>query len=183
MEINNLSSNEYFLREPSEENLEELLTLITDSMRSYSRDSGIDPSILDSMHETCDDLRKKLQTHRILCYFDSDSHPVGTITLKIREDLTSLKYSDITKDYIGDAGKVLYISRFAVLDTLRGTGLGVKLLDEAAEYAKENGVDLLILHTAVRNTGRVEFYINRGFELIDSESSRGYERGLFGKRI
>ena len=38
---------------------------------------------------------------------------------------------------------------------------------------------LVLLHTAVSNVKMRDFYANRGFIVLDSEDSRGYERGLF----
>ena len=38
---------------------------------------------------------------------------------------------------------------------------------------------LVLLHTAVSNIKMRDFYANRGFIVLDSEDSRGYERGLF----
>ena len=59
----------------------------------------------------------------------------------------------------------------------------MRLLEEAFVFALFNEVKTVVLHTAIKNTGRVEFYKNRGFELVDSESGRGYERGLFAKKL
>lgn len=173
----------YVLRPAKPADLKKLLKLIQESMLSYSHDSFIDPSILDSMHESESDLRKRLKTHLMLCCFDEADNPVGTITLKIRDNLDSLKFSDKSSSYLEGVDKVLYVSRFAVLDTLRGSGIGVRLLEEAFVFALFNEVKTVVLHTAIKNTGRVEFYKNRGFELVDSESGRGYERGLFAKKL
>lgn len=169
----------FTLRQAKREDAPLLSILIKDSMRSYSYNSGIDPSILDSMHERVEDLVEKLKTHTCLCFFDVDNRPVGTITLQIRDDVNHFSFSDTTKEYLAPYKKVLYISRFAVADTLRGTGIGKELLDNAFLFGTEKGADIALLHTAIANKGRVEFYKNRGFELIDSEDKRGYERGLF----
>ncbi len=173
----------YTLREPNYDDLPLLLDLIKSSMRSYSDDSGIDSSILESMHETVSDLALKLKTHTCLCFFDDNNTPVGTITLRIRDDLDHFVFSDKSKEFLSSYDRAIYITRFAVLDTLRGTGLGKELLDQAFFFAQEKGTKIAILHTAIKNVNRVEFYKNRGFELIDSESSRGYERGLFALKI
>ena len=169
----------YTLRQATREDAPLLSELIKSSMLTYSKDSGIDPSILDSMHESVEDLVLKLKTHTCLCYFDEYNMPVGTITLRIRDDVQSFDFSDKTHEFLKDKSKVLYISRFAVLDSVRGTGLGLELLDTAFTFGNDRGADVALLHTAIHNTVRVEFYLNRGFSLIDSESKRGYDRGLF----
>lgn len=173
----------YTLREAKYDDLALVLDLIKSSMLSYSVDSGIDSSILESMHERVDDLALKLKTHTCLCFFDEYNRPVGTITLRIVDDLDHFSFSSKTKELLDKHDRALYITRFAVLDTLRGTGLGKELLDQAFIFAQEKSVKLSILHTAISNVNRVEFYKNRGFKLVDSESSRGYERGLFAYDI
>lgn len=173
----------YTLREAKYDDLALVLDLIKTSMLSYSKDSGIDSSILESMHERVDDLALKLKTHTCLCFFDDNNMPVGTITLRVRDDLDHFVFSDKSREFLANYDKAIYITRFAVTDALRGTGLGKELLDQAFVFAKEKGVELSILHTAISNVNRVEFYKNRGFELIDSEHSRGYERGLFALDI
>ena len=173
----------FTLRQAKREDAPLLSILIKDSMRSYSCDSGIDPSILDSMHESVEDLIQKLKTHTCLCFFDGDNCPVGTITLQIRDDPDHFSFSKKTDEYLAPYGKLLYISRFAVADNLRGTGIGKELLDNAFLFGLEKGADIALLHTAIANKGRVEFYKNRGFKLLDSENKRGYERGLFAYTI
>ena len=167
------------LRQAKREDAPLLSILIKDSMRSYSYDSGIDPSILDSMHESVEDLVRKLKTHTCLCFFDDENRPVGTITLEITDDLKRFNFSDKTNECLRSSNKALYISRFAVMDSMRGTGIGKELLDSAFLFGTEKGADIALLHTAIANKVRVEFYKNRGFELVDSECKRGYERGLF----
>ncbi|MBO7453124.1 MAG: GNAT family N-acetyltransferase [Clostridiales bacterium] len=169
----------YTLRQAKREDAPLLSELIKSSMITYSYDSGIDPSILDSMHERVEDLVLKLKTHTCLCYFDEYNMPVGTITLQIREDINHFDFSPKTHECLEGVDKILYISRFAVLDSLRGTGLGKDLLDTAFSFGVERGAQKALLHTATSNKIRVEFYKNRGFVLVDSENKRGYSRGLF----
>lgn len=173
----------YTLREAKYDDLALVLDLTKSAMLSYSADSGIDSSILESMHERVDDLALKLKTHTCLCFFDKDNRPVGTITLIVRTDLKHFVFSDKTREFLKPYDRALYITRFAVSDELRGTGFGKELLDQAFLFAQDKGASIAILHTAIANTNRVEFYKNRGFELVDSESSRGYERGLFAYTI
>ena len=80
-----------------------------------------------------------------------------------------------------DHEKAAYISRFAVADSLRKTGLGLKLMDAALDLPECKDCGIVLLHTAVSNKNMCEFYANRGFVLVDSETSRGYRRGLFAR--
>ena len=76
-----------------------------------------------------------------------------------------------------------YISRFAVTQRFRKTGLGIDLITRAVDIAHGAGSKCVLLHSAASNKNMVEFYGKRGFELIDSENSRGYPRGLFANFV
>ena len=173
----------YTLRQAKREDAPLLSELIKSSMITYSNDSGIDPSILDSMHESVEDLVLKLKTHTCLCFFDEYNMPVGTITLKIRDDVEHFDFSPKTHECLKDVDKILYISRFAVREDLRNTGLGIELVNKAVSLASEEGCGAVLLHSSATNKNMVEFYGNRGFKLIDHEDSRGYDRGLFSNRL
>ena len=41
----------------------------------------------------------------------------------------------------------------------------------------------MLLHTALSNSGMVDYYKTRGFDLLSSDDRRGYQRGLFGKAL
>ena len=70
-----------------------------------------------------------------------------------------------------------------MLEKYRKTGLGIDLMARAVGLAAGSGADCILLHSAATNKNMVEFYGKRGFELIDSENSRGYMRGLFANRL
>ena len=88
----------------------------------------------------------------------------------------------ILYDFLKDYGSCSYISRFAVEEKYRKTGLGIDLITKAIDLARGKGTDLILLHSAASNENMVDFYGKRGFDLIDSENSRGYMRGLFANR-
>ncbi|HAW16627.1 MAG TPA: hypothetical protein DCW41_08015 [Clostridiales bacterium] len=156
--------------------------LIHEAMESYRRDSGISKGMLESLSESVESVTDRIEKNNCLCLY-IDDRPVGTITLSPVDNPMKYNFSDKTEKVLSKAERVSYISRFAVADLLRKTGLGVQLMDAAVTLAEYDGSDLILLHTAVTNKNMCEFYKNRGFELIDSERSRGYERGLFAKRL
>ncbi len=157
--------------------------LIKEAMLTYSRDSGIDPDILESMHESLETIKSRIVSQDCLCLFDENSKAVATITLSKIKVPSSFAFSEKSSAILNEYKSGIYISRFAVCDALRGTGLGVKLLDKTIKAAQKSGADCLILHTAISNVGMCDFYQKRGFIIADSENSRGYVRGLFVRAI
>ncbi|MCR5060283.1 MAG: GNAT family N-acetyltransferase [Saccharofermentans sp.] len=169
-------------RRAKKEDAEALSHLIKNAMVTYCSESGIPEDHLESMTESIDTIEDRISRNYCLCCFDGDE-PVGTITLSLVYNPLKFSFSDKTQKYLEDTELAGYISRFAVRRDLRSTGLGVELMNAALELASRKGCDRVLLHTAVTNHGMIEFYKNRGFEVIDSESGRGYMRGLLGIRI
>ncbi len=164
------------------EDAEALSHLIKGAMVTYCEESEIPEDHLESMTEEVSTIKDRIANNYCLCCFDGDE-PVGTITLSLVFNPLKFNFSDKTMDYLKDIVIAGYISRFAVRRDLRSGGLGVDLINAAIELADRKGCDCALLHTAVNNMRMVAFYKNRGFEVIDSESSRGYLRGLLGRRI
>ena len=164
------------------EDADKLSLLIKGAMVTYCAESGIPEDHLESMTEEVSTIRDRINNNYCLCCFDGDE-PVGTITLSIVFNPLKFSFSDKTMEYLEECQIVGYISRFAVRRDLRSTGLGVELMNAAIKLAGRKGADHALLHTAVSNTGMVSFYRNRGFEVIDSESGRGYMRGLLGMSL
>jgi len=172
----------YSLRQALPGEADKVSRLIREAMLTYSKESGISPDILESMHESVESVAYRIENNYCLCLFDGDN-PEATITLSICDTPLKYSFSEKTEEYLSNFQKAVYISRFAVSDKLRGTGLGIHLIQQASEYANHNKANVLLLHTAKSNKIMTAFYENRGFEIIDIESSRHYERALFGMKV
>jgi len=171
--------SEYVIRQATENDAELVSALIKEAMATYASDSHIPQNRLESLTESTETVKDRIRHSNCLCVWD-DKTPVGTITLSIVNNPMKYSFTDKSEDYLRHYTKVGYISRFAVKDELRKTGQGIILINEAVKNAEANLCDLVLLHTSVENPALVAFYRNRGFALIDSEHSRGYERGLLG---
>ncbi|MBQ1894111.1 MAG: GNAT family N-acetyltransferase [Clostridiales bacterium] len=169
---------EYELRIAEPSDAEALSGLIRRAMKTYRAESGITSDVLESLHESVETVADRIRHNRCLCFFDEDK-PVATITLSKVDNPMRYSFSATTEAFLSRYTACAYISRFAVADELRGTGLGVKLMEAALSENISVRTGLAILHTAVANVRMNEFYANRGFKLLDSEESRGYERGLY----
>ena len=155
--------------------------LLRSAMLTYCADSGISSSMLEAMTESVESVADRIKRQNCLIAV-KDGEIVGTICIKECPNPLVYSFSNKTYEYLKDAGKCSYISRFAVEEKYRKTGLGIDLISKAIDQARVSGIDLILLHSAASNSNMVEFYGTRGFDLIDSENSRGYMRGLFASR-
>ena len=157
----------------------ELSRLLKAAMQTYCTRSNIPAEMLEAMNE---DIEDRIKRCICLCCLDEDTI-VATITFCIIDTPQRLSFSRKTLDYLSAFTKVGYISRFAVREDLRNEGLGIELVNRAIDLAKEAECGAVLLHSSATNKYMVEFYKNRGFELIDHEDSRGYDRGLFSNSL
>ncbi len=175
--------NNYSVRRALIEDAPALSVLIKTSMLSYCADSNISSDILESTHESIDAIKNRIMYNDCLCLCDPDGSIQGTVTLSFTNNPLKYSFSKKSEIFLKDYDKCIYISRFAVDSSLRGTGLGLKLLNSADDIAKKRNCSLFLLHTALTNSERCNYYRNRGFDVLDFESSRGYPRGLFYKTV
>ena len=141
----------------------ELLRLIQWAMQVYAANSGITAS-LDAMRETEDDLKRHIIQNHVLVA-EHKNVLIGTVRLI---DLGN-----------GHA----YFSRFAVHPHLQQTGVGKLIYQAAEEWLCQQNFRTVELHTALTNEPLVNFYRSRGFDLVETDDSRGYPRGLFRKNL
>lgn len=134
--------------------------------------------MLEAMTESVESVEDRISKQTCLVA-ESEGKIIGTICIKRVENPLVYSFSDETFAFLEKAGLSFYISRFAVKQSFRKTGIGIDLMARALDIARESDAKSVILHSAATNKGMVDFYGNRGFELIDSENSRGYMRGLF----
>ena len=152
--------------------------LLRSAMLTYCADSGISSSMLEAMTESIESVADRISRQTCLVA-ETDGKIVGSICIKKCPNPLVYNFSDKTFEYLKDLGESSYISRFAVLEKYRKTGLGIDLMTRAVDLAAGSGAECILLHSAATNKNMVEFYAKRGFRLIDSENSRGYMRGLF----
>ncbi|MCR4767914.1 MAG: GNAT family N-acetyltransferase [Saccharofermentans sp.] len=160
----------------------EVSRLLRSAMLTYCADSGISSSLLEAMTESVDSVADRILRQTCLIAV-LDGKIIGTVCIKTVSNPLVYSFSDKTFDFLKTAGPSCYISRFAVAEEYRKTGIGIDLITRAMDYAKSSGSSTVLLHSAASNTKMVDFYAKRGFDLIDSENSRGYMRGLFAGKL
>ena len=156
--------------------------LLKSAMLTYCADSGISSSMLEALTESIESVADRISRQTCLIAVQ-DGEIVGSICIKDIPNPLVYSFSDKTYKYLENAGHCSYISRFAVKESYRKTGLGIDLITRAVELSKEKGYRFALLHSAASNKNMVDFYGKRGFDLIDFEESRGYMRGLFANKI
>ena len=156
--------------------------LLRTAMLTYCTESKIRKTMLEAMTESIESVEDRIRNSHCLAVFDGEK-AIGTITAGITSVPMRYSFSEKTAGFLSGYKKASYISRFAVLQGSRRTGLGISLMSLLEDYSKQNGCDVMLLHCSTVNKKMTAFYNARGFELIDSENSRGYPRGLFAKRI
>lgn len=74
----------------------------------------------------------------------------------------------------------LYIAEIAIDSSLRGQGLGKKVIRQTIEYAREKNLNRVILDADFRNAGAKRLYEKMGFEEFNKKRVKfpGFERGM-----
>ena len=160
----------------------EVSRLLKSAMLTYCTDSGIPSTMLEAMTESIESVSDRISRQTCLVA-ESGGKIVGTICIKSVPNPLVYSFSEKTCRFLEECGLSFYLSRFAVTQRFRITGLGIDLITRAVDIAHRAGSKCVLLHSAASNKNMVEFYGKRGFELIDSENSRGYPRGLFANFV
>ncbi len=157
--------------------------VISVSMRMYCQNAGIPESLLDASFETVDDVRKAISTVPFFVAVSEADGIVGSVRL-ISKKISSFGVTGLSEKLgLLPDREISYFSRFAVHEDLQGLGIGSLLYNAAELEAQKTNSPYLLLHTALSNQIMVSFYEKRGFELYQEDLSRGYPRGLFGKKL
>lgn len=79
----------------------------------------------------------------------------------------------------------LYVAEIAIDGTLRGHGLGKKVLCEVIEYAKDKNLNRVILDADFRNKGAKKLYERMGFRQFNKKRVKiaSFERGMYNMEL
>ena len=75
----------------------------------------------------------------------------------------------------------LYIAELAIDKSLRGEGLGGKVIDDVIEYARSNKLKRVILDADFRNTKARKLYERKGFKVFNKKQVKilSFKRGMY----
>ncbi|PTW01293.1 acetyltransferase (GNAT) family protein [Halanaerobium saccharolyticum] len=92
------------------------------------------------------------------------------------EIIASLRLEEISE-------KRYLLKRFAVSPVYQNQGLGTMLFQQAVDKLKELNAHYLQLYSSLENEKLICFYQGLGFNCLETDHSKGYERGLWVKTI
>ena len=144
------------VKSATEEDIPAIHKITHDAFLKYCENAGLDYNI-EALTETYDDIRRDIETKNVFVV-RIDDEPVGAVRIEILPNNEA------------------YLSRFAVGDSHRNSGIGKILMSVVDKVMKENNVKLLKLHTCSKVTALIRFYYGRGFYISNVEYSRGYAR-------
>ena len=157
--------------------------IVSSSMHIYCSNSHIPLDKLDVSCETVDDVRTAISSCPFFVAVDAANAIVGSVRL-LERTISSFGVPGLPEKLSVSPGTpVSYFSRFAVHEDLQGLGIGNLLFQAAAAHAAAELSPYMLLHTSLSNEIMVSFYEKRGFVLLYEDPTRGYPRGLFGKKL
>ena len=140
----------------TEEDIPAIHKITRHAFIKYCEDAGLDFDIA-ALTETYDDIRADIETKNVFVV-RIDDEPVGAVRVELQENNQA------------------YLSRFAVDDSHRNSGIGKILMSVVDKIMKQNNVKLLRLHTCSKVAALIRFYYGRGFYISSVDYSRGYPR-------
>nr|MDD6336115.1 GNAT family N-acetyltransferase [bacterium] len=129
--------------------------------------------------------------------FTTYSQVIGRPVAALTEDVEDVKRDIREKQvYIASAGgevlgtarvyavgRAAHFCRFGVRTAVRGGGIGGALLKRVEQWAREHGLEAIVLYTASTNLSLMRFYYGKGFYVHSTDSSPGYIRALLIKPL
>ena len=144
------------VKSATEEDIPAIHKITHDAFLKYCENAGLDYNI-EALNETYDDIRNDIDNKHVFVV-RIDDQPVGAVRIEILPTNEA------------------YLSRFAVADSNRNSGIGKILMSVVDKVMKQNNVKILRLHTSAKVTALIRFYYGRGFYIANVEYSRGYPR-------
>jgi len=80
------------------------------------------------------------------------------------------------------ATKEAFISTIGVIPSFRGKGLGLKLIEKAAQIAKDRGMLYLALEVSGDNVSAINLYARCGFKRHKDAGVKTYEKSLIMRK-
>ena len=144
------------VKSATEEDIPAIHKITHDAFLKYCENAGLDYNI-EALNETYEDIRNDIDNKHVFVV-RIDDQPVGAVRIEILPNNEA------------------YLSRFAVADSNRNSGIGKILMSVVDKVMKQNNIKILRLHTSAKVTALIRFYYGRGFYIANVEYSRGYPR-------
>lgn len=120
--------------------------------------------INSALREDLEEVKEDLKNNIVLILSDG------------KKVIASLRLEEISE-------KRFLLKRFAVAPKYQNQGLGTMLFEEAVEKLKKIEAQYLQLYSSLENKKLISFYQGLGFNCLETDNKKGYERGLWVKII
>ncbi|MFN2340615.1 MAG: GNAT family N-acetyltransferase [Halanaerobium sp.] len=162
------SQNKYTCRQGSLADAEEIHILMQQAFADYAKNKNEqndgEEVINSALREKLEDVKRDLKNNIVLVLSDGD-----LIIASLRlEEISDQRY---------------LLKRFAVSPDYQNQGLGTMLFQQAVKKIMELNAHYLQLYSSLENKKLVCFYRHLGFNCLETDHSKGYERGLWVKTI
>lgn len=140
----------------TEEDIPAIHKITRHAFIKYCENAGLDFDIA-ALNESYDDIKADIENKKVFVV-RIDDEPVGAVRIEVMPNNEA------------------YLSRFAVDDSHRNSGIGKILMSVVDKVMRENNIKRLKLHTCSKVTALIRFYYGRGFYISNVDYSRGYAR-------
>lgn len=160
--------SKYICRQGDLSDAEEIHILMQQAFADYAKkkneENDQEKVINSALREELQDVKADLENNIVMVLSDDD------------QIIASLRLEEISKQrYL--------LKRFAVSPDYQNQGLGTMLFQQAVDKLKELNVHYLQLYSSLENEKLICFYKGLGFNCLETDHSKGYERGLWVKTI
>ncbi|ADQ15122.1 GCN5-related N-acetyltransferase [Halanaerobium hydrogeniformans] len=159
------SKIEYTCRLASQKDAEGINELMKKAFADYGKTKNKNQKVVNSaLKESLEDISEDIEKNIVLIMLDND---------KI---IASLRLEEVVEHrYL--------LKRFAVAPDYQNHGLGSKLFKKALEKLNEKNAQFVQLYSSLENKKLINFYQGLGFNCVATDHKKGYERGLWVKKL
>ena len=160
--------NNYKCREGILADAEEIHVLMQQAFADYAKkkneENNGEKVINSALREELEAVKADLNNNIVLVLSDGE------------QIIASLRLEEISE-------KRYLLKRFAVSPAYQNQGLGTMLFQQAVDKLKKLNAHYLQLYSSLENEKLICFYRGLGFNCLETDHSKGYERGLWVKTI
>jgi ribosomal protein S18 acetylase RimI-like enzyme len=159
------SQLKYTCRQGLKQDAEEIHKLMQDAFADYVKSQGKEEKVVNSaLKEDLSDIYDDLENNIVMVLLDNN------------KVIASLRLEEVSD-------KRFLLKRFAVAPNYQDHGLGSMLFERAVEKLIQIGARYVQLYSSLENVKLVNFYKGLGFNCLETDHKKGYERGLWVKKI
>ncbi|MCC3145416.1 GNAT family N-acetyltransferase [Halanaerobium sp. Z-7514] len=156
---------EYTCRQASQTDAQGINELMKKAFADYGKTKNKKQKVVNSaLKESIEDIYADIEKNIVLIMLD-DEKIIASLRL---EEVAEHRY---------------LLKRFAVAPDYQNHGLGSTLFEKAVEKLNEKEAHFLQLYSSLENKKLINFYKGLGFNCVETDHKKGYERGLWVKNL